>query len=201
MPHLFLTDLRLHYTDEGDPGRARRSSSPMRLAPTCGCGTPCCRCLPPGLRLIRLDMRGPWRGRTCPTPPYAMGALIRDAERALDALSVRDAVFVGPVHRRADRAGAGGEAAGPDPGAGAVEHGGKDRHALGLGRTASPPCARAGWHAVSEATLARWFPRPFRDGAGGGRLARAAGSDAGRRLDRRGRRPSRGRISTRRPPP
>ncbi len=50
--------------------------------------------LPPGLRLIRLDMRG-HGGSDTPPAPYAMGALVRDAERVLDHLGVKDAVFVG----------------------------------------------------------------------------------------------------------
>lgn len=50
--------------------------------------------LPPGLRLIRYDKRGHGLS-TCPAPPYSMGALVRDAERVMDALEVRDAVFVG----------------------------------------------------------------------------------------------------------
>ncbi len=50
--------------------------------------------LPNGLRLIRYDKRGHGLS-TCPPAPYAMGALVRDAERVMDALMVRDAVFVG----------------------------------------------------------------------------------------------------------
>lgn len=50
--------------------------------------------LPPGLRLIRLDMRG-HGGSDTPTAPYAMGALVRDTERVLDHLGIKDAVFVG----------------------------------------------------------------------------------------------------------
>ena len=50
--------------------------------------------LPPGLRLIRLDMRG-HGGSDTPPAPYAMGALVRDAERILDHLGVKNAVFVG----------------------------------------------------------------------------------------------------------
>lgn len=50
--------------------------------------------LPPGLRLIRLDMRG-HGGSDTPPAPYPMGALVRDAERVLDHLGVKDAVFVG----------------------------------------------------------------------------------------------------------
>ncbi len=50
--------------------------------------------LPPGLRVIRYDKRGHGLS-TCPPAPYGMGALVRDAERVMDALAVRDAVFVG----------------------------------------------------------------------------------------------------------
>lgn len=50
--------------------------------------------LPEGLRLIRYDLRG-HGGSDVPKGPYAMGALVRDAERLLDALKVQDAVFVG----------------------------------------------------------------------------------------------------------
>jgi 3-oxoadipate enol-lactonase len=50
--------------------------------------------LPPHLRLIRYDTRG--HGLSdCPPGPYSMGALVRDAERLLDVLAVRDCVFVG----------------------------------------------------------------------------------------------------------
>ena len=50
--------------------------------------------LPATLRLIRYDKRG--HGLSdCPPGPYAMGALVRDAEALLDHLGVSDAVFVG----------------------------------------------------------------------------------------------------------
>ncbi|NNU79597.1 3-oxoadipate enol-lactonase [Halovulum dunhuangense] len=50
--------------------------------------------LPAGLRLIRYDKRG--HGLSdCPPPPYGMGELVDDAAALLDALDVRDAVFVG----------------------------------------------------------------------------------------------------------
>ncbi len=50
--------------------------------------------LPEGLRLIRYDKRGHGLS-SCPKGPYSMGALVTDAERLLDHLGVRDAVFVG----------------------------------------------------------------------------------------------------------
>jgi 3-oxoadipate enol-lactonase len=50
--------------------------------------------LSPNLRLIRYDCRGHGASST-PAAPYSMGMLIRDAERLLDHLAVRDCVFVG----------------------------------------------------------------------------------------------------------
>ncbi|MGB3148277.1 MAG: 3-oxoadipate enol-lactonase, partial [Paracoccaceae bacterium] len=50
--------------------------------------------LPAGLRLISYDARG-HGGSSCPPGPYSMGALIRDAERLLDNLGIRDCTFVG----------------------------------------------------------------------------------------------------------
>lgn len=50
--------------------------------------------LPQGLRYVRYDKRGHGLS-SCPPGPYAMGALVRDAERLLDHLNVRDCVFVG----------------------------------------------------------------------------------------------------------
>ncbi|ROT98083.1 3-oxoadipate enol-lactonase [Histidinibacterium lentulum] len=50
--------------------------------------------LPPVLRVVRYDLRG--HGRSDVTPaPYAMGALIADAERVADVLDVRGAAVVG----------------------------------------------------------------------------------------------------------
>lgn len=50
--------------------------------------------LPPGLRILRMDLRG--HGRSdIPAPPYAMGALIRDVERLMDHFALKDAVVLG----------------------------------------------------------------------------------------------------------
>lgn len=50
--------------------------------------------LPKGLRLLRLDLRG--HGLSdAPSAPYAMGALIRDIERAMDHFALSDAVVLG----------------------------------------------------------------------------------------------------------
>lgn len=50
--------------------------------------------LPEGLRLIRYDKRGHGLSE-CPEGPYAMDDLVADAERLLEALDVRGAIFVG----------------------------------------------------------------------------------------------------------
>ena len=50
--------------------------------------------LPAGLRLIRYDKRGHGLS-ACPPGPYAMGALVRDAEALVDHLKLREVVFVG----------------------------------------------------------------------------------------------------------
>ena len=50
--------------------------------------------LPDHLRYIRFDQRG--HGRSdAPPAPYAMGALVADAEAVLDALAVRDCMVIG----------------------------------------------------------------------------------------------------------
>lgn len=50
--------------------------------------------LPAGLHLVRYDKRG--HGLSgAPPGPYSMGALVRDAERLIEALGLRDVVFVG----------------------------------------------------------------------------------------------------------
>lgn len=50
--------------------------------------------LPAGLRVISYDLRG-HGGSTLPDADCTMGAMIRDTERLLDHLNIRDAVFLG----------------------------------------------------------------------------------------------------------
>jgi 3-oxoadipate enol-lactonase len=161
MPHLILNDLRLHVLDEGDP-----AGPPVVFAHALGTDLrlwdALVPLLPEGLRLIRLDMRGHGRSDV-PDAPYAMGTLIRDAERVLDALSVRDAVFVGLSIGGLIAQGL------------AVKRLDQVR-ALVLSNTAAKIGTPSLWRdriaavrdgglpAISEATLERWFPRPFRDG-------------------------------------
>lgn len=88
-----LKDARLHYREDGDP-----SGAPLVFANSLGTDLrvwdAVVERLPKGLRIIRYDKRGHGLS-SCPPAPYAMGALVSDAERLLDHLEVRDAVIVG----------------------------------------------------------------------------------------------------------
>lgn len=88
-----LGDVRLHYRVDGDPDGA-----PLVLANSLGTDLrlwdPILPHLPKGLRIIRYDKRGHGLSSQ-PSGPYSMGTLVRDAERLLDHLEVRDCVFVG----------------------------------------------------------------------------------------------------------
>lgn len=88
-----LGDVRLHWREDGAPDGA-----PVVFANSLGTDLrvwdKVIPLLPQGLRLIRYDKRGHGLS-SCPSAPYAMGALVRDVERLLDALNVRDCVFVG----------------------------------------------------------------------------------------------------------
>lgn len=82
-----------HVREDGDP-----NGKPVVFANSLGSDLrlwdPIMPHLPDTLRIIRYDKRG--HGLSdCPPGPYAMGALVRDAEALLDTLEVRDAVFVG----------------------------------------------------------------------------------------------------------
>jgi len=88
-----LGDMRLHWREDGDPAGA-----PVVFANSLGTDLrlwdKVIARLPQGYRYIRYDKRG--HGLSdCPPGPYSMGTLVRDAERLLDALEVRDCVFVG----------------------------------------------------------------------------------------------------------
>ncbi|MCP9482726.1 3-oxoadipate enol-lactonase [Shimia sp. CNT1-13L.2] len=88
-----LGDVRLHYRIDGDPDGA-----PVVFANSLGTDLrlwdPILPHLPKGLRIIRFDKRGHGLS-SCPPGPYSMGALVRDTERLLDMLAVKDALFVG----------------------------------------------------------------------------------------------------------
>jgi 3-oxoadipate enol-lactonase len=88
-----LGDVQLHYRIDGDP-----DGVPVVFSNSLGTDLrlwdPVIRLLPAGLKLIRYDMRGHGLSST-PPAPYQMGSLVRDVERLLDGLEIREAVFVG----------------------------------------------------------------------------------------------------------
>lgn len=93
MPLAFLPELRLNYRDDGP-----RAGPVLVLSHALGFDLSIWDAviplLPAALRIIRYDHRG-HGGSDCPAAPYAMGALVRDAERLLDHLAIRDCVFLG----------------------------------------------------------------------------------------------------------
>ena len=89
----WLPDPGLHWREDGDPdGRpvlfSNSLGTDMRL------WDPILPLLPAGLRIIRYDKRGHGLS-ACPSGPYAMGALVADAERVLEAAGATGAVIVG----------------------------------------------------------------------------------------------------------
>lgn len=88
-----LGDIKLHYKIDGDP-----LGAPLVFANSLGTDLrvwdQIIPLLPAGLRIIRYDKRG--HGLSdAPPAPYSMGTLVKDAERLLDHLDVRDCMFVG----------------------------------------------------------------------------------------------------------
>ncbi|PRY25431.1 3-oxoadipate enol-lactonase [Aliiruegeria haliotis] len=88
-----LGDVALHWREDGDP-----KGAPIVFANSLGTDLriwdKVVARLPETYRAIRYDKRG--HGLSdCPPAPYTMGAMVRDVERLLDRLEVRDAVFVG----------------------------------------------------------------------------------------------------------
>ncbi|MEO0912969.1 MAG: alpha/beta fold hydrolase, partial [Pseudomonadota bacterium] len=91
------------WADFGDVGLHWRSDGPVEgpaLMFANSLGTdmrmwdPVLAHLPAGLCILRYDMRGHGLS-SCPPGPYAMGALVRDAERLLEHAGVKGCVFVG----------------------------------------------------------------------------------------------------------
>ena len=88
-----LGDIKLHYRIDGNPeGRpvvfANSLGTDLRL------WDQVLPLLPRGLKYIRYDKRGHGLSELTPAP-YSMGTLVRDVERLMDHLQVKDALFVG----------------------------------------------------------------------------------------------------------
>jgi len=159
MAFLDLDDVRLHYLDEGDADGA-----PIVFANSLGTSLhlwdQILPLLPKGLRVIRYDKRGHGQSST-PDAPYSMGALVRDAEQLLDALKVRDCMFVGLSIGGMIAQGL------------AVKRLDQIR-AMVLSNTAAKIGSPTLWDSriksvreggiasISDAILERWFSRPFR---------------------------------------
>ncbi|MEP1765442.1 MAG: 3-oxoadipate enol-lactonase [Sulfitobacter sp.] len=86
-------DARIHYRVDGPADGA-----PVVFANSLGTDLrlwdPVLPLLPKGLRIIRWDKRGHGLS-SVPEGPYKMGTLVRDCERLLDHLNVRNSVVVG----------------------------------------------------------------------------------------------------------
>lgn len=91
MPLADLGDLTLNYGDRG-------TGAPLVLAHGLGMDLSVWDALlpllPAGLRIITYDLRG-HGSSPLPGTPCTMGATVRDAERLLDHLEIRDAMFLG----------------------------------------------------------------------------------------------------------
>ncbi|CAD0184767.1 3-oxoadipate enol-lactonase 2 [Ruegeria sp. THAF57] len=154
-----IGDIGIHYRVDGDPNGA-----PVVFANSLGTDLRLWDAmlphLPPGLRIIRYDKRGHGLS-SCPSAPYSMGSLIRDAEALLDFLEVRDCVFVGLSIGGLIAQGL------------AVKRMDQVR-ALVLSNTAAKIGTPSIWQdrmnavreggieALADATMERWFSKPFR---------------------------------------
>lgn len=161
MPRLNLGDIALTWAESGDP-----AGRPVVLAHALGTSMALWErvlpLLPAGFRYIRYDLRG-HGGSDVPPAPYAMGALIRDAERLIEALALRDTVFVGVSIGGMIGQGLAGKR--PDLLRGLV----LSNTAVKIGTPAIwgariAAAEAGGLAALVDDTMARWFTRGFRAG-------------------------------------
>lgn len=157
----FLPNLRLHWQEDGNP-----KGQPVIFAHALGLDLTMWDALipllPPDLRLIRYDHRG-HGGSDCPAPPYAMGAMIRDAEQLIDHLALRNCVFIGSSLGGLVAQGLATKR--PDLIRALVLA--NTAAKIGTPATWAARCAslrEGGMDAIADQTIERWFPKPFRDG-------------------------------------
>lgn len=93
MPLIYLNDLRLNAVIDG-PAHGPAVVFLHALGTNLSIWDQVIDLLPRTLRTLRIDQRG-HGASDVPEPPYAMGALIRDAERAIEHFGLRDTVVVG----------------------------------------------------------------------------------------------------------
>ena len=93
MPLMDLNNTRLNVVETGDPNGA-----PLVFGNSLGTSLelwePLLPLLPDGIRIVRWDKRG-HGASDAPTAPYKMATLVADAEAIMDALDMKDALFVG----------------------------------------------------------------------------------------------------------
>ena len=155
-----LDGINLHYRIDGDP-----SGAPVVFANSLGTDLrlwdPILPLLPKGLKYIRYDKRGHGLSDG-PAAPYAMGTLVSDAEKLMEHLGVQGAVFVGLSI------------------GGMIAQGLATKRldlvrAVVLSNTGAKIGTRDMWEeriaavnaggldAVVDATMQRWFSKPFHD--------------------------------------
>ena len=161
MQVLRVNGVRLHHAVTGEPGGV-----PVVFANSLGTDfrvwDPLLPFLPPGLRIVRYDMRG--HGLSdAPEGDYYMGELVADAAGLMGALGLRDAVFVGLSIGGVVALGLAAER--PDLLRAAV-----------LSNTAAKIGTEASWReriaavraggieAIADGVLEKWFTRAFRAG-------------------------------------
>ncbi len=153
-------DIKLHYQIDGDPNGA-----PIVFANSLGTDLRVWDLvvphLPKGLKIVRFDKRGHGLS-SAPDAPYAMGTLVKDVERLLDHLELKDVLFVGLSI------------------GGLIAQGLSAKRldlvrAVVLSNTAAKIGTRDMWQAridaireggievVADQTMERWFAKPFRD--------------------------------------
>ena len=117
--------------------------------------------LPRGLKIVRYDMRG--HGLSdAPEGDYWMGDLVGEAAGLMDALGVKDAVFVGLSIGGVVAQGLAAERPDLVRAHGAVQHRRQDRNRGQLAR-ADRRGPAGGIGAIADGVLEKWFTRGFRD--------------------------------------
>lgn len=160
MPLADLGDVTLNYSDRG-------TGAPLLLAHGLGMDLSVWNALlpllPAGLRVISYDLRG-HGGSSLPEGPCSMGAMVRDAERLLDHLKIRDALVLG--------LGLGGMAAlglavkRLDQIRAMVLSGSAAKLGTpGIWQARADTAAAGGMDAIAAATLKRWFAPKAQAGA------------------------------------
>ena len=137
-----INGMRTHYAVTGD-----REGAPLVFANSLGTDfriwDRVLALLPPGLRVLRYDMRG--HGLTdAPGGDYFMGDLVADAAALMEATGFSNAAFVGLSIGGVVAQGARGGATRPREDRGAVEYSGEDRHREELARPHRRRCAPRG---------------------------------------------------------